>query len=299
MPSNFSEERYKALKSQAIEAIEQNNLQQLKELLNQSYKGLLPVLTRKGRVVTLSTREGMVPYLNTRHEKPFLRDLAIQQDHVDIVDFLFNDGMGIRTELNSVDLASDEVREKSYRERFLNKALEYNSRKVIDHLLTKGFSLSVDQLRLYARENNAEQYLNAVIPLLNKLPALAQKADSLHNREYYRESERVRSLDLFIRNQIKLYIDSCIALPEKSAEHLEKQLKSPCYPFTSSVKEELRNHRGYKEFFANLMITISTLFIANIYQAVATKGESFFFKFNTDSVNQLTEVQNSLYECSL
>ncbi|MCE3043571.1 hypothetical protein [Legionella sp. 16cNR16C] len=299
MASNFSEERYKALISQAIEAIEQNDLQQLKKLLNQSYKGLLPVLTRKGRGVTFSTREGMVPYLNTRNEKAFLRDLAIQKDHVDIVDFLFTDGMGVRTELNCVDVVSDEVREKSYRGHFLNKALEYNSRKVIDHLLTKGFSLSVEQLKQYARNNNAEQYLNAVNPLLNKLPALAQKADSLHSREYYRESERVRSLELFIRNQIKLYIDFCIALPEKSAEHLEKQLKSPCYPFTSTVKDELRDHRGYKEFFANLMITISTLFIANIYQAVATKGESFFFKFNTDSVNQLTEVQSSLTECSL
>ncbi|WP_147287626.1 hypothetical protein [Legionella birminghamensis] len=300
MPSEYNKTLYSSLKQQAIKAIEEENVEGLKELLKQSYGGLLPNIKRKASYISVhSPQQGRVPYLNNCKDKKFLRDLAIEKDSLAIVDFLFNDGMGVETDLRTAHARSLDTLEKSYKDRFLAIAVQHNSRKVINYLVRKGYTLTPEQLRDYAKNNKAEKPLKAITPVLDKLPLLSQKVKDLADRGYIRESQLVAGLEGYLKTELKTYIDACIAEPEKSGQFLEKNLKPICIASTSFVQGKLKNHRGCKELLGNVLITLASLTIANFCNLIATRGRAFFFEFNTDSVNKINEVETGLIHCSL
>ncbi|KTC69398.1 effector protein B, substrate of the Dot/Icm secretion system [Legionella birminghamensis] len=299
MFSPYDQTVYSSLKMQALEAIDQDNVEQLQELLKLSYLGDQPQYERKGFIIqSYGQTQGLIPYLNNYKDKKFLRDEAIQKDRLAVVDFLFNDGMGLWNELKPVSVTQRRRASESYRNEFLNIAVKYNSREVINYLLAKGFSLTLEQLQEYALKNHAEKAFGAISPIVNKIPLLTLKAKNLAGRGFELESKQIGELELFIRKEIKNYLDSCIAEPEKTSDLLEKNFKTNCTRETSNVQEKLKHHRGYKEFLANFMITLVSLSIANLGNLFATQGRCFFFQFNTDSVTKLNEVKTAVIECS-
>ncbi|MGL6036560.1 MAG: hypothetical protein ACRC0B_05230 [Legionella sp.] len=56
----------------------------------------------------------------------------------------------------------------------------------------------------------------------------------------------------------------------------------------------LKNHRGWKRVFANILIGVLSLGTAFIANAICTKGEHTFFKVNTDSVNKANTIRDAL-----
>lgn len=180
--------------------------------------------------------------------------------------------------------------------KLLKRAIEKNQKEIINVLLADkwaGLELSTSQIGTYAKSNihnlEVQHYINLV---LNHLTLLEHKKRELErDREDNLASSKREALDrlvMSVKRGIKVYIDSSLNQDALAT------FQETCNTSIEKAKPTLERHRGFKSIFANFLITVSTLGIANLTQLVRTRGEHGFFTFNTDSGEKLNDMKKAI-----
>ena len=78
-----------------------------------------------------------------------------------------------------------------------------------------------------------------------------------------------------------------------------QQFKDECAKEINAAKPHLEKHRGWKEIFVNLAIGLVTLGLAFVINYSCSKGNAFFFKVNTDSVNKLNDLSHIIDDMNM
>lgn len=92
-----------------------------------------------------------------------------------------------------------------------------------------------------------------------------------------------------------LYTDLCL---EYNKFRLGKipydEFQSNCKNFIALAKPSLEKHRGWKEIILNVLACIASIGIVPYLEYKKSKGEHYFFKVNTDSINTVEKAEQAI-----
>lgn len=117
------------------------------------------------------------------------------------------------------------------------------------------------------------------------LGQLEKKHAQLIKENASERAQLIENLYKKLNNELKIF---------QKGQNSLADFKIECNHAIQEVRPHLEIHRGWKELFSNLLAGIATLGIIYAVNYFNSKGNSLFFKVNTDSINKLNELTHAI-----
>lgn len=166
-----------------------------------------------------------------------------------------------------------------------------------DPLLFTNFKLieqnKHQELNQLAQAQRASLMKMHSVQFLEQMKKFDKKINQLYEEGYPEKATIAEELHTTLKEEFNLFQASTKSEADYS------RFKTQCTKAIEDAKPHLKDHRGWKELFFNLAIGIATLGTAFLINYAYTKGNDFFFKLNTNSVNQLNDINSTIDEMDI